>query len=184
MNGNAVLKNIKIFLSDVDGVMTDTQIWLNTKGEWCRHFCIYDGVGLKRLQELGIKTGIITAALADDVRKRFEFLKVDYFYEGSKDKVKDLNSILNQSSFDLGEVCYIGDDLMDLPVIKGVGFGVTVPHALSEIKEGSDYVTQKKGGYGAVREVCEMIIQAHKKETHEKETHKKEAHKKEEGVSA
>lgn len=164
MNATEQLKNIKIFLSDVDGVMTDARIWLNTDGEWCRHFSIYDGMGLKRLQELGVKTGIITAALANDVRKRFEFLKVDYFREGSKDKIKDLNGILEQAGFHPKEVCYIGDDLMDLPVIKEVGFGVTVPHALSEIKEGSDYVTQNQGGYGAVREICEMIIQAHKKE--------------------
>jgi len=164
MNGNEQLKNIKIFLSDVDGVMTDARIWLNTEGEWCRHFSIYDGMGLKRLQELDIKTGIITAALANDVRKRFEFLKVDYFCEGSKDKIKDLKSILDQSGFHPKEVCYIGDDLMDLPVIKEVGFGVTVPHALDEIKDGSDYVTKRQGGYGAVREICEMIIKAHTKE--------------------
>lgn len=164
MNGNAELKNIKIFLSDVDGVMTDARIFLNTEGEWCRQFSIYDGMGLKRLQGLDIKTGIITAALANDVRKRFEFLKVDYFCEGSKDKVKDLKSILDQSGLHPKEVCYIGDDLMDLPVIKEVGFGVTVPHALDVIKEGADYVTKRSGGYGAVREICEMIIQAHKKE--------------------
>jgi 3-deoxy-D-manno-octulosonate 8-phosphate phosphatase (KDO 8-P phosphatase) len=163
MNVNATLKNIKIFLSDVDGVMTDTRIFLNSDGEWCRHFSIYDGMGLKRLQEHGIKTGIITAALANDVRKRFEFLKVDYFCEGSKDKIKDLKSILSQTDFHPKEVCYIGDDLMDLPVIKEVGFGVTVPHALDEIKEGADYVTKHHGGFGAVREICELIIQAHQK---------------------
>ena len=164
MNGNTALRNIKIFLSDVDGVMTDTRIFLNAEGEWCRNFSIYDGMGLKRLQELGIKTGIITAALANDVRKRFEFLKVDYFREGSKDKLKDLKDILDQSGFHPKEVCYIGDDFMDLLVIKEVGFGVTVPHALDKIKNNSDYVTKKSGGYGAVREICEMIIQAHKEE--------------------
>jgi len=164
MNGYEQLKNIKLFLSDVDGVMTDARIWLNTEGEWCRHFSIYDGMGLKRLQALGIQTGIITASLANDVRKRFEFLKVEYFYEGSKDKMKDLAKILEESGHSPEEVCYIGDDLMDLSVIKEVGFGVTVPHALDEIKEGSDYVTQKDGGYGAVREICEMIIQAQSKE--------------------
>lgn len=155
------LKDIKIFLSDVDGVMTDARIWLNSNGEWCRHFSIYDGMGLKRLQEIGIKTGIITAALANDVRKRFEFLKVDYFREGAKNKIDDLNAILDQCGFEYNQVCYIGDDLMDLPVIKEVGFGVTVPHALDEIKEGSDYITSKQGGYGAVREICEMIINSH-----------------------
>jgi len=158
------LKDIKIFLSDVDGVMTDTKIWLNSDGEWCRHFSIYDGMGMKRLQEIGVQTGIITAALANDVRKRFDFLKVDYFREGAKKKNEDLSLILEKSGFKANEVCYIGDDLMDLPVIKEVGFGVTVPHALAEIKEEADYTTTNPGGLGAVREVCEMIIKAHAEE--------------------
>ncbi len=154
------LSRIKLFLSDVDGVMTDTRIFLNSDGGWSRQFSIYDGMGLKRLQERNIPVGIITAALANDVRKRFEFLKVDYFYEGSKDKLKDLNEIINKTGFSKDEVAYIGDDLMDLPVIEAVGFGVTVPHALAPIKEKSNYITKEKGGFGAVREVCEMIISA------------------------
>jgi 3-deoxy-D-manno-octulosonate 8-phosphate phosphatase (KDO 8-P phosphatase) len=152
------LSNIKIFISDVDGVMTDTRIFLDSKGNWARQFSVYDGMGLKRLQENGVQVGIITASLAEDVRKRFEFLKVDYFFEGSKDKIKDLNQILEKSGFNLDEVSYIGDDLMDLPVIEQVGFGVTVPHALEQIKEKSNYITKAPGGFGAVREVCEMII--------------------------
>ena len=152
------LKNIKILLSDVDGVMTDTSIYLDSNGDWRRHFSIYDGVGFKRLQKKGVQVGIITAADGVDVRKRFEFLEVDYFYEKAKDKLKHLKDVVEKSGVSLDEVAYIGDDLMDLPVIEKVGFGVTVPHALKSIKEKSDYITENKGGHGAVREVCELII--------------------------
>lgn len=158
------LKDIKIFLSDVDGIMTDARIFLDAKGNWARQFSVYDGVGLKRLQEAGVKVGIITAADAEDVRKRFEFLKVDFFYEGAKDKLKHLNEIVDATGVQASEIAYIGDDLMDLPVIEEVGFGITVPHALKNIKKKADYITENSGGHGAVREVCEMIISSKKGE--------------------
>lgn len=152
------LKNIKILLSDVDGVMTDTKIYLGSDGDWRRHFSIYDGMGFKRLQERGVKVGIITAADAHDVRERFKFLGVDYFFEKSKDKMKHLEEVMSSSNVAAQDIAYIGDDLMDLAVIEEVGFGVTVPHALKKIKEKSNYITENAGGMGAVREVCEMII--------------------------
>ncbi len=158
MKAKPDLKNIKLFLSDVDGVMTDARIFLDAHGNWARQFSVYDGIGLKRLQERGVQVGIITAANAEDVRKRFEFLKVDFFYEGAKDKVKHLDEIVEKTGVPFDQVAYIGDDLMDLPVIEKVGFGVTVPHALKQIKEKSNYTTENPGGFGAVREICEMII--------------------------
>ncbi len=152
------LENIKLFLSDVDGVMTDTRIFLGAHGTWTRQFSVYDGIGLKRLQERGVQVGIITAAKAEDIRKRFEFLKIDFFYEGAKNKVDHLNEIIEETGLLLNDIAYIGDDLMDLPVIERVGFGVTVPHALKNIKDKASYTTINPGGFGAVREVCEMII--------------------------
>ncbi len=152
------LKNIKLFLSDVDGVMTDTRIFLDVHGNWTRQFSVYDGIGLKRLQERGVQVGVITAAKTKDIRERFEFLKIDFFYEGVKNKVDYLDKIVEKTGFLLNEIVYIGDDLMDLPVIKRVGFGVTVPHALKGIKDKASYITKNPGGFGAVREVCEMII--------------------------
>lgn len=154
------LKNIKLVLSDVDGVMTDTRIYMAADGSWRRFFSIYDGMGFKRLQKAGIQVGIITASDAEDVRSRFKFLEVDYFHEKAKNKIENLKQILEISGCSAQEVAYIGDDLMDVEVIEAVGFGVTVPHALEEIKEKSDYVTQREGGHGAVREVCEMILKS------------------------
>lgn len=157
------LKKIKLLLSDVDGVMTDTSVWMDSDLNWKRLFSIYDGMGLKRLQQNGIPVGIITASDALDVRERFKFLKVDFFYEKASDKRPALDEIRQKTGLDLSEIAYIGDDLMDVPLIEAVGFGVTVPHALDEIKEISDYITQREGGHGAVREVCEMILKAQAK---------------------
>lgn len=156
------LKKIKLLLSDVDGVMTDTSIWLDTDMNWKRHFSIYDGMGFKRLQAQGIRVGIITASDALDVRERFKFLKVDFFYEKASDKRPALEEIRQKTGLDLDEIAYIGDDIMDIPLIEAVGFGVAVPHALEEVKCEADFVTQNQGGHGAVREVCEMILRAQK----------------------
>lgn len=153
------LKQIKLFLSDVDGVMTDARIWLTTDHKWRRQFSVYDGVGLKRLQKNGIKVGVITASFSDDVKYRCDFLGVDFFYENIKDKTEPLNEIRSKTGLSWEEIAYIGDDLPDLPLIEQVGFGVTVPHALERIKEKASYVTKNPGGHGAVREVCELILE-------------------------
>lgn len=154
------LKKIKLFLSDVDGVMTDATIWLDSSMKWKRRFNVLDGMGLLRLKAQNIQIGIITAADADDVRFRFNFLKVDHFYEKSSDKGLALKEIVKKTGFDLSEIAYIGDDLMDLPVIESVGFGATVPNSLEEVQAKADYVTMRRGGEGAVREVCEMILRS------------------------
>lgn len=156
------LKKIKLLLSDVDGVMTDTTIWLDSDGHWKRNFSIYDGMGFKRLQAEGIQVGIITASDALDVRERFKFLKVDHFYEKASDKRPALDDIRQKTGFELEEIAYIGDDIMDVPLLEVVGFSVSVPHALEEVKSKADFITQNPGGHGAVREVCEMILKAKK----------------------
>lgn len=154
------LKNIKLLLSDVDGVMTDARIWLNPNDQWVRKFNIYDGMGFVRLKRAGIKVGIITASDAHDVRTRFKFLKVDYYADKAKNKIENLDKIVSEAKISLDEIAYIGDDYMDMAVIQKVGFGVCVPHSLEKIKDISDYVTKNEGGHGAVREVCEMILEA------------------------
>ena len=154
------LKNIRLFLSDVDGVMTDATVRQSPNGDWIRVFNVYDGMGLIRLMKAGIPVGIITASDANDVRARFKYLKVDYFRDKSFDKLAVLKEMSSELNLSLDQVCYIGDDLFDQPAIEACGFGVTVPHALEPIKKASDYITQSHGGHGAVREVCEMILNA------------------------
>lgn len=151
------LSHIKLALFDVDGIMTNGEIFLNSDGKWRRFFNIRDGYGMLLLQGAGVKTGIITASNAEDVRTRFEFLKVDYFYDNQKEKLTSFLEILAKEGVDAGDVAYMGDDLPDIHVLKQVGFAATVPKAVPEVREICHYITSNEGGMGAVREVCDLI---------------------------
>ncbi len=157
MTAQVDLSQIKLALFDVDGIMTNGHIFLNSQGKWRRFFNIRDGYGMLKLQEAGVSTGIITASDAEDVQIRFEFLKVDYFYDKRKEKLSAFLEILDKSGLKPSEVSYMGDDLPDIEVLQRVGFAATVPGAVADVKEVCQYVTQNEGGMGAVREVCDMI---------------------------
>ncbi len=152
------IKNIKMAVFDVDGVMTNAQIYFDSTGEWRRHFSVRDGIGIVRLREAGYLTGIITGANSIDVRERASHLKIDYFYEGKGNKQPSMDDLKEKTGLQDNEIAYIGDDLPDAPLIKSVGFGATVPDAVHEVKEVADYVTNASGGLGAVREFCEIIM--------------------------
>lgn len=141
---------------DVDGVLTDTRIWFDGK-EWRRFFSIRDGVGIKRMMDLGYKIAIITGSKSEDIRARAQALGISYFYEGALDKEPAFLKLINESGISPAEMAYIGDDIFDIPLIKKVGFGATVPEAVDEVLEVADYVTRRGGGIGAVREVCDYI---------------------------
>ena len=152
------LKNIKAAVFDVDGTMTDGKIWLSENGHWRRKFCVLDGAGIHKLQNCGFITGIITAAESEDIRVRAEHLNVEYFYDFSRDKLKDFNDFLSKTKLLAKEVCYIGDDLFDLPVIKECGFSVCPKNAAHEIKQEVNLITKSPGGSGAVRELCDLLL--------------------------
>lgn len=150
------LKNIKMLVLDVDGVLTDTRIWYDGK-DWRRFYSIRDGVGIKRMMELGYKIAIITGSTAEDIRARAKSLGIHYFYEGALDKIPSFEKLIQESGISAGEMAYIGDDIFDIPLIKRAGFGATVPEAVDEVIDAADYVTKRGGGIGAVREVCDYI---------------------------
>lgn len=152
------LKKIRLLIMDVDGVLTDTRIFLDANGEWKRFFSIRDGVGIKELQERGYKTAIITGSKALDIKERARVLKINYFYDGFLDKTPALEKLIKDSGIPLTEMAYIGDDIYDIPLLKEVGFAATVPEAVDEVKEIVDYTTRRPGGLGAVREICDLII--------------------------
>ncbi len=154
----ARLKKIKMVLTDVDGVLTDTRIFLSDSGQWRRFFSIRDGLGLIRLQEAGYEVGIITTSKADDIRERAKNLGIKWFYEGIKDKIIAFEEIVKKSGIRPEEIAYIGDDYPDLEVLKKVGFSATVPESFTDIKAAVDYTTKRPGGVGAVREVCELVL--------------------------
>ena len=151
------LKNIKMLVLDVDGVLTDTKMWFDGT-EWRRFFSIRDGVGIKRLIESGYQVAIITGSKAEDIRSRVKTLGIQFLYEGALDKEPAFAKLQSDSGVKPSEMAYVGDDIFDIPLIQSVAFGATVPEAVDEVLEVADYVTRRPGGCGAVREVCDYIF--------------------------
>lgn len=152
------IKNIKMLVMDVDGILTDTRIILDSSLGWKRFFSVRDGIGIHHLRENGYKTAVITGSHSEDVQKRVEGLRIDYFYENKHDKGPAYEELKKQSGFSDDEICYIGDDLFDIPLLKQVGFSATVPEAVEEVLNECDYITNRGGGYGAVRDLCQIIL--------------------------
>ncbi|HPI39188.1 MAG TPA: HAD-IIIA family hydrolase [Pseudobdellovibrionaceae bacterium] len=155
---NQRLKKIKLLALDVDGILTDCRLWMDTDGSWKRFYSIRDGLGIKRLQEMGYEVAIITASNSEDVRARAKVLGITRFYEGAHQKESSFADLLQKTGLKAEEVAYMGDDLPDLPLLRQVGFAATAPEALEEVKLVVQYISKRPGGNGAVREVCEMII--------------------------
>lgn len=152
------LKKVKLLIMDVDGVLTDCRIFMDSNGEWKRLFSIRDGYGLKRLMEAGYKTAIITGSKAKDIQERAKTLKIDYFIDGTLDKIPAFEKILHDSGLKAEETAFVGDDIFDIPVLRKVGFSATVPDAMEEVKDIVHYTTTRPAGNGAVREICEALL--------------------------
>jgi len=153
-------EDIKLVILDVDGVMSDGRIVIDDNGVQQRNFDIKDGMGVVVLQMLGVEVAIITSKTSGAVRHRAEELKIKRFYEGIKKKTEAYAEILEEMQISDAEVCYVGDDLVDLSMMKRVGLPVAVADAVPDVIEHAAYVTKARGGYGAVREVAEMILKA------------------------
>ncbi len=151
------LKLIQMLVVDVDGVMTTGQIWLDSNNEWKRAWCVRDGSGIKQIQELGFLTGAITAAVAADVKFRLEFLGIPHVYTGSRDKLPAFRNILEKTGLQPHQIAYMGDDIYDVPVLREVGFAASVPGAMDEARDVAHYITKREAGFGAVREVCDLL---------------------------
>jgi len=152
------LAKIKLLLLDVDGVMTDGRITFDSDGIESKSFDVKDGHGLKLLQRAGIEVGIITGRQSAVVTRRAEELGIELVFQGVKDKLVPFNEILEKRSLTPEEVAYVGDDVVDLPVMRRVGFAATVADAVEDIKPFADLVTDHAGGRGAVREVCDFLL--------------------------
>jgi 3-deoxy-D-manno-octulosonate 8-phosphate phosphatase (KDO 8-P phosphatase) len=153
-------KRIKLLILDVDGVLTDGSIFITASGEEIKAFNTLDGHGLKMLQSTGVKLAIITGRAAAGVEHRAKGLGIDYLFQGVHDKREAFADLLKQTGLSPQECAYIGDDVVDLPVMTKVGLAVAVPDAPSLVRQHSHYVTGACGGAGAVRELCERLMQA------------------------
>ncbi len=156
---NARLAKIRLFLCDVDGILTDCSVFIGLDEE-IKRFHIRDGLGLVMLRNEGIKVGWVSKRPSHATTRRAEELKIDFLEQNKGSKVAAVENLLAKTGFKWAEVCYMGDDIVDLGVLRRVGFSATVADATDEAKAASHYVTRAKGGQGGVREVVEMILKA------------------------
>ena len=157
------LKPIKLLILDVDGVLTDGKIIYTDSGEEIKRFDAKDGHGLKLLMRSGIGVALLTGRKSKAIVHRARDLGIEHVYQKAIDKSAVYSKILTKSTLLDKNVAFVGDDLVDIPVLKKVGFSAAVPDAVPEVKEIVDYVTSKNGGEGAVREICELLLKAQNK---------------------
>jgi len=155
----ARLRRVKLLLCDVDGVMTDGSIFITADGEF-KQFGIQDGLGLVILRKHGVKVGWISARPSIITTKRAEELHIDFLSQQKESKVAAAEEILSQAALNWDEVCFVGDDVVDLCLLKRAGVAVAVANGIDEVKAIAHYTTTARGGHGAVREVVTMILKA------------------------
>ena len=153
-------KKIKLLLLDVDGVLTDGRIVYGNYGDELKNFDVSDGLGIILLKAAKLKCAILTAKGSPVVKKRAKDLKIDKVYGDFHYKIKALDSIKKNFKVSNEEICFVGDDIIDIPILRRVGLSVAVPEASDDLKQIVDYITKKSGGRGAVREVCELLLKA------------------------
>ena len=153
-------KAIRLLLLDVDGVLTDGRIVYDGKGRELKSFDIKDGQGIKLFQQAGLKVGIISGRKSSAVRLRAKELGIEILHQKALDKAKTLEVILQNNQIRAEQVCFMGDDILDLPVLLRVGLAVAVADGAEEVKTNAHYVTHHPGGRGAVREICELLLKA------------------------
>jgi 3-deoxy-D-manno-octulosonate 8-phosphate phosphatase (KDO 8-P phosphatase) len=152
------IKKIKVLLLDVDGVLTDGRIIYDSRGRDSKFFDVHDGMGVYLLKKCGIPAVLITAKGSRAIKPRAKDMRVDIVFEDVSPKTSVLEKICKIYKVTAQELCFVGDDLVDLGLMKKVGFPVAVADAALEIKNAAVYVTAKSGGRGAVRELAELIL--------------------------
>ena len=151
---------VRLFLVDVDGVLTDGGIIFDGNGVETKRFHVRDGHGIKMMQRAGIEVGIITGRKSEAVRIRAEELGISRVRQGAFDKVAAWREILDETGIPAAESAYVGDDIVDLPLMRQVGFAATVADAEEYVQSEADFVSSRRGGHGAVREIVEFVLKA------------------------
>jgi 3-deoxy-D-manno-octulosonate 8-phosphate phosphatase (KDO 8-P phosphatase) len=151
---------IKLLLMDCDGVLTDGRITLLGESDEQKTFHTRDGHGLVLLHRAGLRSGIISGRTSVAVERRARELSINYLHQGTWDKIKEFEQVLLEAGTEESEVAYVGDDVVDIPLMKRVGLAVAVADASEETRAAAHFVTGLPGGYGAIREVAELILKA------------------------
>ncbi len=153
-------RKIKLVVFDVDGVMTDGRLILGDDGLEYKAFNSQDGLGMKLLKASGVNLAIITGRTSNVVTKRAESTGIGYFYQGVEDKLEAFLDLSKKAGLSHEQCAFMGDDVVDLPPMRRSGLALTVPAAPALVKQYAHYVSVREAGHGAVREVCEMVMQA------------------------
>ncbi|MCP5143129.1 MAG: 3-deoxy-manno-octulosonate-8-phosphatase KdsC [Chromatiales bacterium] len=154
-------KHIKLVIFDVDGVLTDGSLFIGDNGEEYKAFNSRDGHGMKMLQQAGVAIGIITGRTSNVVRYRMESLGVEYVYQGQLDKLPAYLDLLEKTGLTPEQTAYVGDDVVDLPIMGHAGLAIAVADAHPLVARHAHWQTPSNGGRGAARDVCEMLMEGH-----------------------
>jgi len=151
---------VRALVLDVDGVLTDGQLYFDNQGNELKAFCTRDGLGLRALQQQGMRVALITGRQSRIVADRARNLGIEHVYQGRDDKLNAFHELLANTGLEPPQVCYAGDDWVDIPVLDRVGLAVTVPGADAVVRSHAHWITSQPGGHGAVREICDLILAA------------------------
>jgi len=154
----AILYKINWLILDVDGVLTDGSIFFDNNGVEAKAFNVQDGHGIKLWQRAGNFVAVITGRKSDVVSHRCSELGIEFVYQNAKNKIDFLNQILKEQNIDAKQICYVGDELVDIPIFKKVGLAAAVANAVPEALDYADVVTEKAGGKGAVRQIIDFLL--------------------------
>lgn len=153
-------KKLKLLILDVDGVLTDGRLFFDDKGKEYKCFHARDGHGIKLLRQTGVEVAVISGRKSNSVALRMKSLGIEYVYQGHENKIAAFNDIIQSLSIEPEQAAHVGDDLLDLPVMTRVGLSIAVNDANDSVIEYADWCTKMPGGQGAVREVCDFIMQS------------------------
>lgn len=155
---------IRMLVLDVDGVLTDGKLYFDHNGNEMKAFNTRDGLGMKALQQCGIEVAVITGRTSEAVAHRMSQLDIRHVYQGREDKLSAFLHLLELTGLDEQQICFAGDDWIDLPVLLRAGLAVSVADAEDRVKAQAHWITSRNGGDGAVREICNLILTAKGKE--------------------
>ena len=155
---------IRMLVLDVDGVLTDGKLYFDHSGNGMTAFNTRDGLGMKALQRCGIEVAVITGRQSAAVARRMAQLDIQHVYQGREDKLNAFLHLLEVTGLDAAQICFAGDDWIDLPVLLRTGLAVSVADAEVRVKQQAHWITRRNGGDGAVREICNLILAAQNKE--------------------
>jgi 3-deoxy-D-manno-octulosonate 8-phosphate phosphatase (KDO 8-P phosphatase) len=153
-------QKLKLLILDVDGVLTDGRLFFDNQGNEYKCFHARDGHGIKLLRQTGVEVAIISGRKSNSVTLRMQNLGITHVYQGYENKISAFNDIIAKTGINPEQIAHVGDDLLDLPIMSRVGLAIAVHDANFAVKQRADWCTESSGGLGAVREVCDFIMQA------------------------